>query len=67
MKKAMQVYVLTLNAPSRKAIRLWTGASIDVGPVTRQFLTRADDFIDGVEGLTLCNKLARGQVPERAM
>ncbi len=23
-----QVYVLTLNAPSRKTVRLWTGASI---------------------------------------
>ena len=28
MKKATQVYVLTLNAPSRKTVRLWTGASI---------------------------------------
>jgi len=60
MKKAMQVYVLTLNAPSRKAIRLWTGASIDVGSVTREFLTKADDFIDGVEDLMLCNKLVGG-------
>jgi hypothetical protein len=28
MKKATQVYVLTLNAPSRNAVRLWTGANI---------------------------------------
>jgi len=28
MKNATQVYVLTLNAPSRKTVRLWTGASI---------------------------------------
>ena len=28
MKNTMQVYVLTLNAPSRKTVRLWTGASI---------------------------------------
>lgn len=28
MKNATQVYVLTLNAPSRKPVRLWTGASI---------------------------------------
>jgi hypothetical protein len=28
MKKVTQVYVLTLNAPSRKTVRLWTGASI---------------------------------------
>ena len=28
MKKTTQVYVLMLNAPSRKTVRLWTGASI---------------------------------------
>jgi hypothetical protein len=28
MKKTTQVYVLTLNAPSKKPVRLWTGASI---------------------------------------
>jgi len=28
MKNTTQVYVLTLNAPSRKAVRLWTGSSI---------------------------------------
>ena len=28
MKKVTEVYVLTLNAPSRKPVRLWTGASI---------------------------------------
>ena len=28
MKSTMQVYVLTLNAPLRKTVRLWTGASI---------------------------------------
>ena len=28
MKNNTQVYVLTLNAPSRKTVRLWTGASI---------------------------------------
>ena len=28
MKKAPQVYLLTLNAPLRKTVRLWTGASI---------------------------------------
>ena len=28
MKNTMQVYVLTLNAPSRKTVRLWTGLSI---------------------------------------
>ena len=28
MKNATQVYVLTLNAPSRKTVRLWTGASL---------------------------------------
>jgi hypothetical protein len=28
MKNTTQVYVLTLNASSRKTVRLWTGASI---------------------------------------
>jgi hypothetical protein len=28
MKNTTQVYVLTLNAPSKKAVRLWTGSSI---------------------------------------
>lgn len=28
MKDATQVYVLTLNAPSRNTVRLWTGANI---------------------------------------
>ena len=28
MKNITQVYALTLNAPSRKTIRLWTGARI---------------------------------------
>ena len=27
MKNTTQVYLLTLNAPSRKTVRLWTGAS----------------------------------------
>ncbi len=39
----------------------------DVGPVTRQFLTRADDFFDDLYDLTLCNKLVGRQVPERAV
>lgn len=28
MKQAPQTYVLTLNSPSRKALRVWTGRSI---------------------------------------
>jgi hypothetical protein len=28
MKNATQVYVLTLNAPSKQTVRLWTGTSI---------------------------------------
>jgi hypothetical protein len=28
MKPTPQTYVLTLNSPSRKALRLWTGKSI---------------------------------------
>ena len=38
--------------------------SRDVGPVTRQSLTRADDFFGNRFGLTLFEKLRRGQVPE---
>src|SRR6267143_6999052 len=40
---------------------------VDVGPATRQFLTRADGFFGGPDHLTLCDKLVRGQVPERAV
>jgi hypothetical protein len=36
----------------------------DVSPVTRQFLTRADDLFGGPDSLTLCDELIRGQVPE---
>ena len=39
----------------------------DVGPILRRFLTRAPDFFDGLEGLTLFKKLVRRQVPERAV
>lgn len=28
MKNTPQVYVLTLNTPSRKTVRLWTGTSL---------------------------------------
>ena len=28
MKNTTQVYVMALNSPSRKPVRLWTGASI---------------------------------------
>lgn len=28
MKQAPQTYVLTLNSPSRKSLRVWTGRSI---------------------------------------
>jgi hypothetical protein len=28
MKNAPQIYVLALNAPSRKTVRLWTGTSL---------------------------------------
>ena len=28
MRNATQVYVLTLNAPLRETVRLWTGASL---------------------------------------
>jgi len=38
--------------------------ALDVGPVLRRFLTRAEYFCDGRYGLTLVNELRRGQVPE---
>lgn len=41
--------------------------SVDVGPILRQCLTRAESFFDTLAFLTLCEKLVRGQVPERAM
>ena len=36
----------------------------DVGPLSRQFLTRAEGFFGDRFSLTLCNKLIRCQVPE---
>ena len=41
--------------------------TVDVGPITRQFLTRADGFFGGPDYLTLSNELIRRQVAERAM
>jgi hypothetical protein len=38
--------------------------AVDVGPVTRQSLTRAEGFFDNLLSLTLCEKLIWGQVPE---
>jgi hypothetical protein len=38
-------------------------SAIDVGPVPRQFLTRADDFFGDRFNLTFHKKLIRGQVP----
>ncbi len=36
----------------------------DVGPVTRQSLTRTEGVFDDRLSLTLCDKLIRSQVPE---
>jgi hypothetical protein len=38
--------------------------TVDVGPILRQSLTRAEGFFDNLLSLTLCEKLIRGQVPE---
>jgi hypothetical protein len=38
--------------------------SSDVRPVTRQFLTSADDLFEGPDPLTLWDELIRGQVPK---
>ena len=37
----------------------------DVGPVSRQLLTRAESFFDGLLSLTLADELAWSQVPKR--
>jgi len=46
------------------AIRTYRDDYGDVGPVLRQFLTRAEDLFGGLFNLTLRDKLVRGQVPE---
>jgi len=44
--------------------RFKTRAELDVGPITRQSLTRATSFFDSRAGLTLFNELTRSQGPE---
>ena len=58
MDQLFQIY------PSSKTLQHTKTAETDVGPITRQFLTRADDFFGDLFSLTLCDKLIRGQVPE---
>lgn len=41
--------------------------SCDVGPVTRQPLTRTDSFFGGPDHRTLSNELIRREVAERAV
>ena len=38
--------------------------ALDVDPVPRQLLTRAESFFGGLFFLTLSDKLTRGQVPK---
>lgn len=53
MKNAPQTYVLTLNSPSRKALRLWTGKNIhtlrhcsvkQIGHTLREMQQYVDDL-----------------------
>ena len=56
-----------LTASPRRTHRLFhilQEVPCDVGPVTRQSLTRADDLFGGPDSLTLCDGLIRDQVPE---
>jgi hypothetical protein len=45
----------------------WKFGASEVGPVLRQLLTKAEDLFGGLFNLTLCDKLIRRQVAERAV
>lgn len=53
MKNTPRIYVLTLNSPSRKALRMWTGKSIhtlrhcsvkQIGNALMEMQQHVDDF-----------------------
>jgi hypothetical protein len=50
--------------PEAQAILKAQCEELDVGPVTRQFLTRADDLFGDLVHLALHDKLIRRQVTE---
>jgi len=55
MNQTPQTYVLTLNSPSRKALRLWTGKSIHTlrhcsVKQLRPALRELQQHMDGLEG-----------------
>ena len=58
--KRTEIYLI----PSRDTLSQSKLDPVDVGPLLRQFLTRADDFFGDLFRLTLCDKLIRRQVPE---
>jgi hypothetical protein len=53
-----------LSFPSFETVHKESFSGTDVGPLSRQLLTRAEDFFDDLSSLTLVGKLIRGQVPE---
>jgi len=52
------------TAPHLRDYCKWTQNLADVGPLSRQLLTRAEGFFGNRFSLTLCDKLIRGKVPE---
>ncbi len=50
--------------PFSGTVSIRVKATLDVGPVLRRFLTRADDFFDDPFFLTLADELVRREVAE---
>ena len=62
--KKLPLKSLVLDVPGIRTRIFHRIKVFDVGPVTRQSLTRTEGFFDDLLLLTLCDKLIRGQVPE---
>ena len=79
MKNTTQVYVLTLNAPSRKTVRLWTGASIHSlrhcsSKKIDRTLAEMQQHVDELQRLSACWRradripsIALDNVPDRCL
>jgi hypothetical protein len=61
---ALVIRILKLKLPRQGDSSKGELLAVDVGPVLRQLLTRAEDLFGGLFNLTLCDKLIRGQVPK---
>lgn len=66
MKRTPQIYLLTLNAPSRRALRLWTGKSIHTlrhcsAKQVGLALTEMRKSIDGLQNGTRARRHAKAQ------